>query len=109
MWCCIVAQLSAVWGSLLTRLSVTVSVPQGKAVEEDTEEHPHPHPEPDTSLLKNKVNHKRVVAYLRNQHKVHVLRSEAICFGCFVYLFAACICFGWMRVAVVHLLFHQIH
>lgn len=51
-------------------------------MEEETEEHPHPHPEPDTSLLKNKVNHKRVVAYLRNQHKVHVLsRSEAICFG----------------------------
>ena len=46
---------------LLTLEFVAVFAPQEKLgclVEEEAEEHAHPFPEPDTSLLKNKVNHK---------------------------------------------------
>lgn len=55
-------------GPLLTLHFVNISTQQGKLgylVEEEVEERTHPYPEPDASLLKNKVNHKCVVAYLK--------------------------------------------
>lgn len=55
-------------GPLLTLHFVDISAQQGKLgylVEEEVEERTHSFPEPDASLLKNKVNHKCVVAYLK--------------------------------------------
>lgn len=48
-------------GPLLTLHFVNIFAQQGTLgylVEEEAEERTHPYPEPDTSLLKNKVNHK---------------------------------------------------
>ncbi len=50
---------------------VNIFAQQGKLgylVEEEVEERTQPYPEPDSSLLKNKVNHKCVVAYLKHEH-----------------------------------------
>lgn len=50
---------------------MTIFARQGKLgylVEEESEELTHPYPEPESPLLKNKVNHKCVVAYLKYEH-----------------------------------------
>lgn len=44
------------------------------------EECTHPYPEPDSSLLKNKVNHKCVVAYLKKKKKTREERNKCIDF-----------------------------
>lgn len=88
-----------VCGPLLTLYFVNIFAQQGKLgyqVEEEVEECTHPYPEPDSSLLKNKVNHKCVVAYLKKK-KYEKRETNALI------LFHDLSSSDWMRVAVVHL------
>lgn len=70
-----------VWGSSLTiHLYEHLLLGRGcwgKLMEEDLEERTHPYLEPDSSLLKTKVNHKCVVAYLNKTNmNIHVVNQE---------------------------------